>query len=285
MREYKREVEFLVPMAINPHAKSGVVDNLSLPVTKGPKIEFADVSLFYGRDMALHNVTLTIPERQVAALIGPSGCGKSTLLRAINRSNDQIRGFRVEGKVELDGRDIYSPHYDATELRRRVGVVQQRSVPLARSVFDNVASGLRELALVTSREELQDRVESALRDAMLWPELADRLSSYALELSAGQQQRLCIANALAVQPEVLLLDDPASALDPIATQMIEELIVRLKQRYTVVMVTNNMHQAARVADRTAFLWLGKLIEVNETAQFFTCPEKRLTEDFITGRFI
>ncbi|MEO6391079.1 MAG: phosphate ABC transporter ATP-binding protein [Pyrinomonadaceae bacterium] len=272
-------------MAINPHAESGVVDNFSLPASKVPKLAFADVSLFYGRDMALHNLTLAIPERQVTAMIGPSGCGKSTLLRAINRSNDQFRGFRVEGQVELDGRDIYSAQFDVNELRRRVGVVQQRSIPLARSVFENVASGLRELGLVTSREELQDRVESALRDAMLWPELADRLNSYALELSAGQQQRLCIANALAVQPEVLLLDDTASALDPIATQMIEELIVRLKHQYTVVLVTNNMQQAARVSDRTAFLWLGKLIEVNETAQFFTCPEKRLTEDFITGRFI
>lgn len=288
MREYKREVEFLIPMASDPRAESGAAGNISIdprPTLPAAKLSLTDVSLFYGREMALHNVTVTFPERQVTALIGPSGCGKSTLLRALSRGNDAIRGFNVEGRVELDGRDIYAPQFDVAELRRRVGVVNQRSIPLARSVFENVANGVRELGLVNSREELQDRVETALREAALWPELADRLTSYALELSAGQQQRLCIANALAVQPEVLLLDDPASALDPIATQMIEELIARLKDRYTVVIVTNNMQQAARVSDRTAFLWLGKLIEVNETSRFFTCPVKRLTEDFITGRFV
>jgi phosphate transport system ATP-binding protein len=239
---------------------------------------------FYYRNMALNNVSSEIPERQVTAVIVPSGCGKSTLLRAINRMTDTIRGFRVEGQVRLDGEDIYAPDHEVAKLRRRVGMVFQRSNPAARTVFENVAFGLRNLG-ITSRMELGDRVQHALMDAALWREVSDRLNSNALALSAGQQQRLCIANVLALQPEVLLLDDPASALDPIATQMIEELIVRLKQRFTLVMVTHNMQQAARVSDRTAFLWLGKLIEVNATERIFTCPAERLTEDFITGRFV
>jgi phosphate transport system ATP-binding protein len=254
------------------------------PPPAASKVSLANASVFYDRDMALHNVTLEIPERQVTAVIGPSGCGKSTLLRAINRMTDAIRGFRVEGQVGLDGEDIYAPAYEVTKLRRRVGMVFQRSNPAARTVFENVAFGLRNLG-ITSRGELGDRVQHALMEAALWREVSDRLNSSALALSAGQQQRLCIANVLALQPEVLLLDDPASALDPIATQMIEELIVRLKQRFTLVMVTHNMQQAARVSDRTAFLWLGKLIEVNATERIFTCPSERLTEDFITGRFV
>lgn len=248
------------------------------------KISLGNASVFYDRDMALHNVTLDIPERQVTAIIGPSGCGKSTLLRAVNRMTDTIRGFRVEGQVRLEGEDIYAPQFDVAGHRRRVGMVFQRSNPAARSVFENVAFGLRNLG-INSRNEVADRVQQALIDAALWREVSDRLNSTALALSAGQQQRLCIANVLALQPEVLLLDDPASALDPIATQMIEELIVRLKQRFTLVMVTHNMHQAARVSDRTVFLWLGKLIEVNATERIFTCPAERLTEDFITGRFV
>lgn len=254
------------------------------PAPPAVKISLGNASVYYDRAMALHNVTLEIPERQVTAVIGPSGCGKSTVLRGINRMTDAIRELRVEGQIQLDGEDIYAPSYDLTRLRRRVGMVFQRSNPAPRTVFENVAFGLRNLG-ITSRGELGDRVQRALIDAALWREVSDRLNSNALALSAGQQQRLCIANVLALQPEVLLLDDPASALDPIATQMIEELIVRLKERFTLVMVTHNMQQAARVSDRTAFLWLGKLIEVNATERIFTCPSERLTEDFITGRFV
>ena len=249
-----------------------------------PKISVRGLSFFYGSVPALHHISLDIPERIVMAFIGPSGCGKSTFLRTLNRMNDTIPRTRVEGTVLLEGTDIYAPSTDVVALRRRVGMVFQKSNPFPKSIFDNVAYGLRINRLAASRSELHDRVEKALEDAALWSEVKDRLKSSALGLSGGQQQRLCIARALAVEPEVLLMDEPASALDPIATQKIEELIFELKRRYTIVIVTHNMQQAARVSDRTAFFWLGKLVEVNATEKMFTNPEQRLTEDYITGRF-
>jgi phosphate transport system ATP-binding protein len=248
------------------------------------KIGVRGLNFFYGRAQALYNISLNIPERGVMALIGPSGCGKSTFLRTLNRMNDTIPGTRAEGIIEIDGQDIYAPGTDVVELRRKVGMVFQKSNPFPKSIFDNVAYGLRINRLAANKAELHERVEQALLDAALWPEVKDRLKSSALGLSGGQQQRLCIARALAVRPEVVLMDEPASALDPIATQKIEELIVGLKEQYTIVIVTHNMQQAARVSDKTAFFWLGKLIEVNATERMFTNPEEKLTEDYITGRF-
>ncbi|HVF87824.1 MAG TPA: phosphate ABC transporter ATP-binding protein PstB [Pyrinomonadaceae bacterium] len=248
------------------------------------KITVRDLDFFYGRAQALHHISLDIPERVVMAFIGPSGCGKSTFLRTLNRMNDTIPGTRVEGKIMMDGEDIYSPGMDVVDLRRRVGMVFQKSNPFPKSIFDNVAYGLRINQLTRTKDELHARVQHALEDAALWGEVKDRLKSSALGLSGGQQQRLCIARALAVRPEVVLMDEPASALDPIATQKIEELIVELKKQYTIVIVTHNMQQAARVSNRTAFFWLGKLIEVSATEKMFTNPNDKLTEDYITGRF-
>jgi phosphate transport system ATP-binding protein len=248
------------------------------------KISVRDLNFFYGRTQALHQISLDIRERVVMAFIGPSGCGKSTFLRTLNRMNDTIPATRVEGEVMLDGEDVYAPGTDVVALRRRVGMVFQKSNPFPKSIFDNVAYGLRINRLVQSKSELHERVRQALEDAALWDEVKDRLKSSALGLSGGQQQRLCIARALAVRPEVVLMDEPASALDPIATQKIEELIVELKKQYTIVIVTHNMQQAARVSDRTAFFWLGKLVEVNSTEKMFTNPDEKLTEDYITGRF-
>jgi phosphate transport system ATP-binding protein len=248
------------------------------------KIGVHDLNFFYGKAQALYNVTLNVPERIVMAFIGPSGCGKSTALRTLNRMNDVIAGTRVEGEVFIDGEDIYAPGTDVVALRRKVGMIFQKSNPFPKSIFDNVAYGLRINRMAASKSELRDRVEQALQDAALWNEVKDRLKSSALGLSGGQQQRLCIARALAVRPEVVLMDEPASALDPSATQKIEELIVELKKHYTIVIVTHNMQQAARVSDRTAFFWLGKLIEVNSTERMFTKPNEKLTEDYITGRF-
>jgi phosphate transport system ATP-binding protein len=225
-----------------------------------------------------------IRPNEVTALIGPSGCGKSTFLRTLNRMNDIVPGARVEGKIVIDGEDIYAPSIDVVDLRRRVGMVFQKSNPFPKSIFDNVAYGLRINRLTTSREELVSRVESSLKSAALWEEVKDRLHSSALALSGGQQQRLCIARALAVEPGIVLMDEPASALDPIATQRIEELIYELKTRYTIVIVTHNMQQAARVSDVTAFFWLGKLVECDRTNKMFTAPTEKLTEDYITGRF-
>ena len=252
--------------------------------TAPTKISVRGLSFFYGRAQALYDISLDVPERIVMAFIGPSGCGKSTFLRTLNRMNDTIPGTRAEGDVLLDGEDIYAPGTDVVTLRRRVGMVFQKSNPFPKSIFDNVAYGLRINRLTSNKSELGERVEQALRDAALWSEVKDRLKSSALGLSGGQQQRLCIARALAVRPEVVLMDEPASALDPIATQKIEELIVELKRQYTIVIVTHNMQQAARVSDTTAFFWLGKLIEVNSTEQMFTNPNEKLTEDYITGRF-
>jgi len=248
------------------------------------KIAVAGLNFYYGRAQALHEITLSIPEQMVMAFIGPSGCGKTTFLRTLNRVNDVIPGTRVEGKVLIDNQDVYAPGADVVELRRRVGMVFQKSNPFPKSIFDNVAYGLRINRLTSSKSELADRVEEALTDAALWSEVKDRLKSSALGLSGGQQQRLCIARALAIRPEVILMDEPASALDPIATSKIEELIFDLKRQYTIVIVTHNMQQAARVSDLTAFFLLGKLIEVNATEKMFTAPDEKLTEDYITGRF-
>jgi phosphate transport system ATP-binding protein len=248
------------------------------------KISVRGLDFYYGRAQALHGISIRIPERVVMAFIGPSGCGKSTFLRTLNRMNDTIPGARAAGEVLIDGEDIYAPGVDVVELRRKVGMVFQKSNPFPKSIFDNVAYGLRINRLTKTKSELAERVEQALKDAALWSEVKDRLKSSALSLSGGQQQRLCIARALAVRPEVVLMDEPASALDPIATQKIEELIVELKRQYTIVIVTHNMQQAARVSDRTAFFWLGKLVEVNDTEKIFTNPDEKLTEDYITGRF-
>ena len=248
------------------------------------KIAIAGLDFFYGRAQALHDISLYIPERRVIAFIGPSGCGKTTFLRTLNRMNDVIPGTRVEGEVLLDGENVYAPGADVVELRRKVGMVFQKSNPFPKSIFDNVAYGLKINRLTSSRSELEGRVQQALQDAALWTEVKDRLKSSALGLSGGQQQRLCIARALAIRPEVILMDEPASALDPIATSKIEELIVDLKKQYTIVIVTHNMQQAARVSDLTVFFLLGKLIEVNQTEKMFTAPNEKLTEDYITGRF-
>jgi phosphate transport system ATP-binding protein len=253
-------------------------------VAAPPKIQVAGMNFYYGQRRALENITLDVQPNQVTAFIGPSGCGKSTFLRSLNRMNDIIPGTRVDGSVQIDGLDIYAPSVDVVDLRRRVGMVFQKSNPFPKSIFDNVAYGLRINKLTTSREELRERVEASLRSAALWDEVKDRLHTSALSLSGGQQQRLCIARALAVEPEVVLMDEPASALDPIATQRIEELIYQLKTRYTIVIVTHNMQQAARVSDVTAFFWLGKLVECDRTNKIFTAPSQKLTEDYVTGRF-
>src|SRR5262245_11834528 len=224
------------------------------------KIDVAGMNFYYGSHKVLDGVTLRVLPNQVTAFIGPSGCGKSTFLRSLNRMNDIIPGTRIEGSIKIDGRDIYSSSVDVVDLRRRVGMVFQKSNPFPKSIFDNVAYGLRINGMARSREDLRGRVEASLKSAALWDEVRDRLHTSALALSGGQQQRLCIARALAIEPEIVLMDEPASALDPIATQKIEELIYQLKARYTIVIVTHNMQQAARVSDITAFFWLGKLVE-------------------------
>jgi phosphate transport system ATP-binding protein len=264
-----------------PERRGEVSHTKQAPPTK---ITVRDLNFYYGRVQALHNISLEIPERIVMAFIGPSGCGKSTFLRTLNRMNDVIPGTRVEGEVTIDGRDIYAPATDVVDLRRRVGMVFQKSNPFPKSIFDNVAYGLRINRITSSKQELEGRVEQALEDAALWTEVKDRLKLSALSLSGGQQQRLCIARALAIRPEVILMDEPASALDPIATSKIEELIVDLKKQYTIVIVTHNMQQAARVSDTTAFFLLGKLIEINPNEKMFTAPKEKTTEDYITGRF-
>ncbi|HKP71158.1 MAG TPA: phosphate ABC transporter ATP-binding protein PstB [Pyrinomonadaceae bacterium] len=250
----------------------------------GNKISISHLNFFYGKSQALHDITLEIPERQVIAFIGPSGCGKSTFLRTLNRMNDTIPIARVEGDVTIDGNNIYAPGTDVVALRRKVGMVFQKSNPFPKSIFENVAYGIKINGIHSSKTDLQERVEKALRNAALWEEVKDRLNTSAFGLSGGQQQRLCIARALAVEPEVILMDEPASALDPIATQKIEELVVELSRDYTIVIVTHNMQQAARVSDRTAFFMLGKLIEFNPTEKMFQNPDEKLTEDYITGRF-
>jgi phosphate transport system ATP-binding protein len=247
------------------------------------KIKTENLNFFYGDFQALFNISLDFVVNKVTALIGPSGCGKSTLLRCLNRMNDLILDSRVEGQVFLDNQNIYDPDVDVVALRRRVGMVFQKPNPFPKTTFENVAYGLR-VNGIKDKAYIADRVEKSLQSAALWDEVKDRLYDSALGLSGGQQQRLCIARALAVEPEVLLMDEPASALDPIATQKIEELIHQLKKTYTIIIVTHNMQQAARVSDITAFFYLGKVIEVNETETIFTKPSLQQTEDYITGRF-
>ena len=252
-------------------------------MTKDCKLVAENVNFFYGQSQALHDINLQFQENRVTALIGPSGCGKSTFLRCCNRMNDLIAGTRVEGSIRLDDEDIYSPRADVVALRRRVGMVFQKPNPFPKTVFENVAYGLR-VNGVKKASEISDTVEESLRRAAIFDELKDRLHSSALGLSGGQQQRLCIARALAVNPDVLLMDEPASALDPIATQKIEETIHELKSRLTIIIVTHNMQQAARVSDRTAFFYMGRLVEENDTDAMFTRPKLKQTEDYITGRF-
>jgi phosphate transport system ATP-binding protein len=244
-------------------------------------LETSDLSVYYGDKAAVKDITLTIPRQRVVAFIGPSGCGKSTFLRAFNRMNDLIPSARVTGEVLFRGLNLYAPDVDPVEVRRRIGMVFQKPNPFPKSIFDNVAFGLR---INGFQGRIDDKVEESLRQAALWDEVKDRLSENALGLSGGQQQRLCIARALAVEPEILLMDEPASALDPIATGRIEDLIRELREQYTIVIVTHNMQQAARVSDYTAFLYVGELIEYGETEQIFTNPREQRTEHYITGRF-
>lgn len=246
-------------------------------------LEAKNLQLFYSEKQALFDINMKIPRNRATAFIGPSGCGKSTLLRTFNRMNDLIDGCRVEGEIELDGKNIFDRSVDITNLRRRVGMVFQKPNPFPKSIYENVAYGLR-LQGVNNKRVLDDVVEASLKGAALWNEAKDRLHDSALGLSGGQQQRLCIARAIAVQPEVLLLDEPCSALDPISTLKIEELIHELKERFTIVIVTHNMQQAARVSDYTAFMYLGKLIEYGDTDTLFTNPGNKQTEDYITGRY-
>jgi len=247
------------------------------------KISIQDFSVFFGQSQILHNISMGIAANQVTAIIGPSGCGKSTLLRSINRMNDFFENMRIEGKIIFDEKNVYGPEIDPVEVRQKVGMVFQRPNPFPKSIFENVAYGLR-IQGWRDKKKISQRVEESLKSAALWDEVKDRLNSSAFALSGGQQQRLCIARALAVEPEVLLMDEPASALDPIATARIEELVKQLKTRYTILLVTHNMQEAARTSDFTAFLLLGKLIEFGPTPQIFTNPQKKETEDYLTGRF-
>jgi len=275
------------PRAQPPLSPAGTPD---ASAQASAKIDVSGLNFYYGERRVLEHINVKIRPNEVTALIGPSGCGKSTFLRTLNRMNDIVPGARVEGSVTIDGRDIYAQSVDIVDLRRRVGMVFQKSNPFPKSIFDNVAYGLRINRLTRSREELGGRVEASLKSAALWDEVKDRLHTSALALSGGQQQRLCIARALAIEPEIVLMDEPASALDPIATQRIEELIYQLKSRYTIVIVTHNMQQAARVSDRTAFFNIaatgqpGRLIEIDQTATMFSSPREKATEDYISGRF-
>ena len=253
------------------------------PVPSIPKIETRSLSFHYGQTQALFDVSLSIRQKCVTALIGPSGCGKSTFLRTLNRMNDLIAGRQISGQVLIDGTEIYHPQIDVVALRKRVGMVFQKSNPFPKSVYENVAYGPR-IAGVSSRAALDSVVEQALERAALWNEVNDRLRDSALNLSGGQQQRLCIARALATNPEVVLMDEPASALDPASTARIEDLIFDLKRNYTIIIVTHNMQQAARISDHTAFFFQGRMVEMDETSQLFTRPRQKQTEDYITGRF-
>ena len=250
---------------------------------ENPELEISNLSLYYGEKQALKNITVDIPHKEVTAFIGPSGCGKSTLLRCLNRLNDLVDNIRLEGNILLNGQDINTPEVDVIELRRKVGMVFQSYNPFPKSIYENVIYGLR-IAGVKAKSVLDETVERSLRGAALWDEVKDRLHDSALGLSGGQMQRLCIARAISVNPEVILMDEPCSALDPIATDRIENLIHELRKDYTVVIVTHNMQQAARVSAYTAFLYLGELVEFNKTDTIFTQPERQQTEDYITGRF-
>jgi phosphate transport system ATP-binding protein len=258
---------------------------MSLPASSAPEMVFdiRDVHLHYGAFHALKNVSLGVRARHITALIGPSGCGKSTLLRALNRMNDLIPGCRITGRVLLEGRDIYAPDMDVCELRKRVGMVFQRPNPFPLSIFDNVAFGLR-VAGVRDRGRIGEVVERSLRAAWLWDQLKDRLDGFALDLPLDQQQRLCVARLLAIEPEVILMDEPCSALDPIATARIEELMLELKKRYTITIVTHNMQQAARISDLSGYMLLGEMIEFGPTAGIFTSPKDKRTQDYVSGRY-
>ncbi|HJR59528.1 MAG TPA: phosphate ABC transporter ATP-binding protein PstB [Vicinamibacterales bacterium] len=267
-----------------PLVRTSVPANHPADAPRPDVIDVRNLHFFYGAKKALESITMGVQPNLVTAFIGPSGCGKSTFLRTLNRMNDIIPGTRVEGQVRIDGADIYGAGTDVVALRRRVGMVFQKSNPFPKSIFENVAYGLRINGMAGSRADLQGRVEESLQQAAIWDEVKDRLQESALSLSGGQQQRLCIARALAIKPAILLMDEPASALDPIATQRIEELVYQLKSAYTIVIVTHNMQQAARVSDYTAFFWLGKLVEYGATEKMFTNPSEKLTEDYVTGRF-
>src|SRR5262245_28707694 len=262
--------------SLNPQASAG-------PLLEPPMVEIERLSLWYGAKQALREVSMAVPKHRITAYIGPSGCGKTTLLRCLNRMNDLVDGVRITGTVRIGGADIYDPSLEVTELRKRVGMVFQKSNPFPKSIYENVAYGPRILG-VSSRDGLAGSVERSLRAAALWDEVEDRLHDSALGLSGGQQQRLCIARAIAVEPDVLLMDEPCSALDPIATAKIEELMLELKASYTIVIVTHNMQQAARVSDYTGFMLLGELVEFGVTRTLFTNPRDKRTEDYITGRF-
>jgi len=247
------------------------------------KIAVEGLNFYYGKCRALNDISIDIKENHITAFIGPSGCGKSTFLRCLNRMNDLIPGVKVSGKVFLDGTDIYSKNVDLSELRRKVGMVFQKSNPFPKSIYENVAYGLK-IQGITDQAILDEAVERTLKDAALWDEVKDKLNQSAMKFSGGQQQRVCIARALAVEPEVLLMDEPASALDPISTSKIEELILDLKKKYTIVIVTHNMQQAARISDSTGFFFLGELVEFDQTSRIFTNPQNKRTEDYVTGRF-
>ena len=248
------------------------------------KMQVKNLNFYYGKNQVLKNINLTIKSNAVTAIIGPSGCGKSTFLRTLNRMNDIISGTKIEGDVLFKHKNIYAEDIDVVEIRRKIGMVFQRPNPFPKSIFENVAYGLKINGLVKNKDELRERIENSLQAAALWEEVKDRLNTSALDLSGGQQQRLCIARALAIKPEIILFDEPCSALDPVATAKIEELIQKLKEKYTIVIVTHNMQQAARVSDLTAFLMLGELIEFDKTEKIFTNPSQKITEDYITGRF-
>ena len=267
-----------------PHAPAAYALSTALPgAFADPILDIQNLNLYYGAARALRDVTIAIPRRMVTAFIGPSGCGKSTLLRCFNRMNDLVDNVRIDGSIRLGGEELNDPALDVIELRRRVGMVFQKSNPFPKSIYENVVYGLR-IAGVTDKAMLQETLERSLRGAALWDEVKDRLHESALSLSGGQQQRLCIARAIAVSPEIILMDEPCSALDPIATDRIEELIHELKKQFTVIIVTHNMQQAARVSDWTAFLYMGELIEFSQTGKIFTKPDRKQTEDYITGRF-
>ena len=247
------------------------------------KVLINNLTFYYGENAAVKDVSIQVKENSVLALIGPSGCGKSTLLRCVNRMNDIIPGIRVEGDILIDGGSIYTDKYNVSDLRRRVGMVFQKSNPFPKSIFENIAYGLK-INGINNKYDIETKVEKSLKGAALWDEVKDRLDDSALGLSGGQQQRLCIARTIAIEPEIILMDEPASALDPISTQKIEELIQDLKAKYTIIIVTHNMQQAARISDFTAFMYMGNLIEVNSTETIFTKPELEMTENYVTGKF-
>ncbi|KTG29903.1 phosphate ABC transporter ATP-binding protein [Idiomarina sp. WRN-38] len=270
-------------ISVNPSTSNmEKLDLHNLPAEQ-TALDIKNLNLYYGEDQALHDISMRIPKNRVTAFIGPSGCGKSTLLRCINRMNDLVEICRIEGEIEMHGQNIYDKSVDVAALRRRVGMVFQRPNPFPKSIYENVVYGLR-LQGVKDKRVLDEAVETSLRGAALWDEVKDRLNASAFSLSGGQQQRLVIARSIAIEPEILLLDEPTSALDPISTLTIEELITELKEKFTVVIVTHNMQQAARVSDQTAFLYMGKMIEYADTDTLFTTPSEKQTEDYITGRY-